>query len=96
MTKKEFYLKSIIAMAGNANYVEVAPSEDDPSVTCHTMLIDEIEMDADRLLDRVGEAWPDVFDSDIDDPKESMKTFVGQIAEHTMDIRDILQEQSNQ
>lgn len=50
MTREEFYLKSIIAMVGNPNYVDVAPFEDDPSCITHVLRKDEILMDAERLL----------------------------------------------
>lgn len=66
MTKKEFYLKSIIAMAGNKNYVEVAPSKDDKSCICHTLQTEEIIMDAERLMTAAEKEWPDVFTEEPD------------------------------
>lgn len=83
MTKEEFYLKSIIAMAGNPNYVEVAPFEDDPSCITHMLRKDEILMDAERLLSETEKEWPDAFDFVAEEPKESMKTLLA-------DIRDSL------
>ena len=62
MTQEEFYLKAMLAMAGNPNYVEVKKSEDDPSVTTHMLLTEEIEMDAERLLKEAKESWAEAFD----------------------------------
>ena len=78
MTKSEFYLKSIIAMAGNPNYVEVAPFEDDPSCITHTLLKDEILMDAERLLSATEKEWPDAFD---EKPQESVEDLLGDISD---------------
>lgn len=50
MTQEEFYLKAMLAMASNPSYVQVEKSEDDPSVTTHMLLTEEIQMNAERLL----------------------------------------------
>ena len=80
MTREEFYLKSIIAMAGNPNYVEVAPFEDDPSCITHVLRKDEILMDAERLLSETEKEWPEAFDKKT---QESVEDLLG-------DIRDCL------
>ena len=80
MTKKEFYLKSIIAMAGNPNYVEVKPFEDDKNVITHTLLTEEIMMDAERLLNETEKEWPEAFESDDLEERESLKTSLQEIA----------------
>lgn len=80
MTREEFYLKSIIAMAGNPNYVEVAPFEDDQSCITHVLRKDEILMDAERLLSEAEKEWPEAFDKK---PQESVEDLLG-------DIRDSL------
>ena len=62
MTQEEFYLKAMLAMASNPNYVDVKPCEDDPSVTTHTLLTEEIQMDAERLLNEAKNSWAEAFD----------------------------------
>ena len=80
MTKEEFYLKAMLALASNPNYVEVAPSEDDPSCITHVLRKDEILMDAERLLSEAENEWPEAFDKK---PQESIEDLLG-------DIRDSL------
>lgn len=84
MTKKEFYLKSIISMAGNANYVEVKPFEDTETIT-HTLLTEEILMDADRLMRETENEWPDAFDKE----PASGESFT--IGEHLQNIREAIE-----
>lgn len=62
MTKEEFYLKAMLAMASNPKYVQVEKSEDDPSVTTHMLLTEEIQMDAERLLKEAKDSWAEAFD----------------------------------
>ena len=68
MTRKEFYLKTIISMAGNPNYVNVTElpveKEDDGVAYSRILDKDEIMEDADGLLRRVEGVWPDVFDTE--------------------------------
>lgn len=69
MTKKEFYLKTIISMCGNPAYVEVKDlneEEGKETCMCHTLRIDEIIMDADRILRETEDAWEDAFDEQSD------------------------------
>ena len=56
----------MLALASNPNYVQVEKSEDDPSVTTHMLLTEEIEMDAERLLKEAKESWQDAFDKRSD------------------------------
>lgn len=49
-------------MASNPKYVQVEKSEDDPSVTTHMLLTEEIQMDAERLLKEAKESWAEAFD----------------------------------
>ena len=69
----------MIAMAGNPNYVEVKPAEDDPTVTTHTLLIEEIQMDAERLLKEAKDSWAEAFDdaSDNEQLKNISKSLEG-------------------
>lgn len=53
-------------MAGNPNYVKVEKSEDDPSVTTHILLTEEIRMDAERLLKEAKDSWIEAFDKRSD------------------------------
>ena len=62
MTREEFYLKAMLALASNPSYVQVEKSEDDPSVTTHMLLTEEIQMDAERLLKETQDSWPEAFD----------------------------------
>ena len=62
MTQEEFYLKAMLAMASNPSYVQVEKSEDDPSVTTHMLLTEEIQMDAERLLNEAKDSWAEAFD----------------------------------
>lgn len=52
----------MLAMASNPSYVQVEKSEDDPSVTTHMLLTEEIQMDAERLLKEAKDSWAEVFD----------------------------------
>lgn len=67
MTQEEFYLKAMIAMAGNPNYVKVEKSEDDPSVTTRILQTEEIQMDAERLLKEAQDSWIEAFEKRSDD-----------------------------
>ena len=62
MTQEEFYLKAMLALASNPSYVEVKRAEDDPSVTTHVLLTEEIQMDAERLLNEAKDSWDEAFD----------------------------------
>lgn len=64
MTREEFYLKAMLAMASNPNYVEVKPCEDEPSETTHILLTEEIQMDAERLTNEAIKSWPEAFDKE--------------------------------
>ena len=75
MTQEEFYLRAMLAMASNPNYVEVKPAEDDPSVTTHMLLTEEIQMDAERLLKEAKDSWAGAFD------KESVNEHIKKAAE---------------
>jgi len=66
MTQEEFYLKAMLAMASNPSYVQVEQCEDDPSVTTHMLLTEEIEMDAERLLKEAKDSWAEAFDKRSD------------------------------
>lgn len=52
----------MLAMASNPSYVQVEKSEDDPSVTTHMLLTEEIQMDAERLLNEAKDSWAEAFD----------------------------------
>ena len=60
MTRKEFYLKTVIAMSSNPNYVEVR-AEDANESSCSLRIYDILN-DAETLNDEVDTAWPNVFD----------------------------------
>ena len=62
MTQEEFYLKAMLALASNPSYVEVKPAEDDPSFETHVLLTEEIQMDAERLLNEAKDTWAEAFD----------------------------------
>ena len=66
MTQEEFYLKAMLALASNPSYVKVEKSEDDPSVTTHVLLTEEIQMDAERLLNEAKDSWIEAFDKSSD------------------------------
>lgn len=52
----------MLAMASNPNYVQVEKSEDDPNVTTHMLLTEEIQIDAERLLKEAQDSWIKAFD----------------------------------
>lgn len=56
----------MLAMSSNPNYVKVEQSEDDPSVTTHMLLTEEIEIDAERLLKEAQDSWIEAFDKRSD------------------------------
>lgn len=87
MTKREFYLKSIIAMAGNPNYVTVSPSDDDSQSLCHTLETEEILMDASRLLKHTEEEWDDAFDKEDYPENNSVNSLMKQAVECLDEIR---------
>lgn len=67
MTKREFYLRSIISMAGNQNYVnvrQISPEGDDNE--CYSRVLDKEEVfeDANALIKEAETEWPGVFDED--------------------------------
>ena len=67
MTKKEFYLRSIISMAGNPNYVNVRQiSTEGDDNECYSRVLDKEEVfeDANALVKEAETEWPGVFDSD--------------------------------
>jgi hypothetical protein len=67
MTKKEFYLRSIISMAGNPNYVNVRQiSTEGDDNECYSRILDRDEVieDANALIKEAETEWPGVFDID--------------------------------
>lgn len=76
MEFREFYLKTIISMAGNPYYVDMVSKlirgkyED-----THTMSVDELIRDAEKLCASVKEMHPEFFDEEQQGEKFS-------IAEH--------------
>ena len=56
----------MLAMASNPSYVQVEKSEDDPSVTTHTLLVEEIQIEAERLLIEARGSWIEAFDKRSD------------------------------
>ena len=75
MTKKEFYLRSIISMAGNPNYVnvsQISPEGDDNECYSRILDRDEVLNDAYALIKEAETAWPGVFDLD-DEPEGTTK-----------------------
>lgn len=55
-------MKAMLAMASNPSYVQVEKSEVVPSVTTHMLLAEEIQMDAERLLNEAKDSWAEAFD----------------------------------
>ena len=51
-----------MAMASNPSYVKVEPFEDVQGVTTHILLTEEIQMDAERLLNEAKDSWEEAFD----------------------------------
>lgn len=75
MTKKEFYLRTIISMSGNPNYVNVRQiSHEGDDNECYSIIFDREEVleDANLLTEEAEEAWPGVFDED-DAPEGTTK-----------------------
>ena len=63
MTQEEFYLKAMLALTSNPKYVEVKPFEDDPEKgETHVLNVEEIQMDAERLLNAAKDNWVEAFD----------------------------------
>ena len=90
MTKREFYLKSILAMAANPNYVEVTllPAEKAGEEDCYSRILEvnEIMEDAERLLKHTETVWPDVFDN---------YSQLGEIDNTLGEVRDAISSQLN-
>ena len=79
MTKKEFFLRSVIAMTGNYKYII-------DGELCAGFIIRDAEALAERLeLHDVG-----IFDDDADDPVESMKTLVCNISDSIFDMKEAI------
>lgn len=77
MTENEFYLKAILAMASNPEFV------------CDGELqTDEIISEANTLSENLC----DYFDDDIDEPKDSMKAIVDNISCNLSEICDAIKE----
>jgi hypothetical protein len=81
MTQEEFYLKAMLAMASNPKYVQVEKSEDDPSVTTHMLLTEEIQMDAERLLKEAKDSWIEAFDKSDKTTVEILGSIADDISE---------------
>lgn len=68
MTKEDFYLRTIISMAGNSNYVKVStipPDEEfDEETDSRILNKEELLEDAIDLLKETERTWPGVFDED--------------------------------
>jgi len=73
MTREEFYLKAMISMAGNPNYVKVDEA--------HILQAKEIQMDAERLLKEAEDSWPEAFDSSDDNAREHLSTIANAVSE---------------
>lgn len=88
MTKREFYLRSIISMAGNQNYVnvrQISPEGDDNE--CYSRVLDKEEVfeDANALIKEAETAWPGVFDED-DAPDGTTKKLLYDLCSAVEDI----------
>lgn len=79
MTKNEFFLRSVIAMAGNYKYIIDGE--------LHAgYIIRDAEALAERLeLHNIG-----IFDDDADETADSMKTLVCNISDSLFDIKEAI------
>lgn len=91
MTREEFYLQAVLAMAANPNFVEVKtlPSDEIETEECivHSLSVDEIMMDAAELLKDVEREYKDVFDESQYGFNNTINSNLKQIAENLDDIR---------
>ena len=71
----------MIAMAGNPNYVKVELSDEDPSVTIHTLMAEQIQMDAESLLKEAQDSWIEAFDKSNDSAKDHIRTIAEAVSE---------------
>ena len=71
----------MLAMASNPSYVQVEKSEDDPSVTTHMLLTEEIQMDAERLMEEAQKSWPEAFDNSGNNANEHLKTIADAVSD---------------
>ena len=77
MTENEFYLKAILAMASNPEFVSDGELQ-----------TDEIISEANTLSENLC----DCFDDDIDEPKDSMKAIMDNISCNLSEICDAIKE----
>ena len=84
MTQEEFYLKAMLALASNPNYVQVDTSDEDPNFTSHILLTEEIQMDADRLLKEAQTSWIDAFDKGSESANEHLRTIAEAVSDLNM------------
>jgi len=62
MTKAEFYLKAMLAMTSNPKNVNIEHDKEEDIVT-HMLNVEEIQMDAERLLKEAEKSWEGAFDT---------------------------------
>lgn len=62
MTREEFYLRSVLAMAANPKYVEMEVADDDPDIRFPALQIETLLIDAEALLRNTEKEWGGAFD----------------------------------
>jgi hypothetical protein len=88
MTKTEFFLKAMISMAANPKYVNEKPAEDEPEVMVTILNVEEIAMDAERLM-KAAEDYNCVFDEE-EENNLPVKDTLQSIGNSLSDISDTL------
>ena len=85
MTRTEFYLRAMLAMAANPKY-SVENNEDDHKDSI--LSVDAIAMDAARLTDAAENEWDRPFDIDLDETISTPKSILGDISNTLVAIND--------
>ena len=79
MTKKEFFLKSIIALAGNYKYIINGE-----------LYAGYIIRDAEALAERLEQHDKGIFEDDADETADSMKTLMCNISDSLFDMKQAI------
>ena len=81
MTENEFFLRAMLQMASNPNYVKVEPSKENPGVMATVLKAEEIAMDAERLTEMAIKHHCD-FDMEPNTPNVHLRTIARNINKH--------------
>ena len=78
MTRTEFYLRAMLALASNPKYVFLNKDEEQKDAI---LMTNAVAMDAARLADAAEEEWDRPFDIDLEEAESTPKSILREISD---------------